>query len=34
MDPYGHVYNLQDGDVVFYHTDISSRDDFISSVTH
>ncbi|RUT29923.1 Ig-like domain-containing protein [Paenibacillus zeisoli] len=34
MDPYGNSYNLQDGDVVFYHTDKSSRDDFRSSVTH
>ncbi|WP_433943212.1 DUF5704 domain-containing protein [Paenibacillus sp. SN-8-1] len=34
MNPYGRTYTLQDGDVVFYHTDKSSRDDFRSSVTH
>ncbi|USB31969.1 DUF5704 domain-containing protein [Paenibacillus sp. YPG26] len=34
LDPYGHYYALQDGDVVFYYTDKSSRDDFRSSVTH
>lgn len=33
-DPYDRFINLQDGDVVFYHTDKSSRDDFWSYVTH
>lgn len=33
-DPYGHVFHLQDGDVMFYHGDASSKDDFTSSVTH
>lgn len=33
-DPYGRRFNLQDGDVVFYHADLSSRDDFRSMVTH
>ena len=33
-DPYGRKFSLQDGDVVFYHADLSSRDDFRSMVTH
>ncbi|MGM1019165.1 MAG: DUF5704 domain-containing protein [Bacillota bacterium] len=33
-DPYGHTFRLQDGDVVFYHADQSSRDDFSSFVPH
>ncbi|WP_348624525.1 DUF5704 domain-containing protein [Paenibacillus peoriae] len=33
-DPYGHTFHLQDGDVVFYHTDQSSRDDLSSFVPH
>ncbi|WGV33236.1 DUF5704 domain-containing protein [Paenibacillus polymyxa] len=33
-DPYGHIFHLQDGDVVFYHADQSSRDDFSSFVPH
>jgi hypothetical protein len=33
-DPYGHTFHLQDGDVVFYHADQSSRDDFSSFVPH
>jgi hypothetical protein len=33
-DPYGHTFHLQDGDVVFYHADQSSRDDFRSFVPH
>lgn len=34
MDPYGRTFILMDGDVVFYHADQSSRDDFQSMVTH
>lgn len=34
VDPYGHTFNLEDGDVIFYHSDESSYDDFQSSVTH
>lgn len=34
MDPYGRRYALKDGDVVFYHADLSSRDDFRPLVTH
>ncbi|MGG6312858.1 DUF5704 domain-containing protein [Paenibacillus macerans] len=33
-DPYGRHFTLLDGDVVFYHADLSSRDDFRSLVTH
>lgn len=33
-DPYGRTFKLMDGDVVFYETDRSSRDDFRSMVTH
>jgi len=33
-DPYDRAYTLMDGDVVFYHADQSSRDDFRSMVTH
>jgi hypothetical protein len=33
-DPYGVTFHLQDGDVVFYHADKSSRDDFDSNGTH
>ncbi|MFK4472326.1 hypothetical protein ABH897_002050 [Paenibacillus sp. RC73] len=33
-DPYGQPFHLQDGDVVFYHADQSSRDDFSSFVPH
>jgi hypothetical protein len=33
-DPYGNKFNLSDGDVVFYHADKSSRDDFDSSGSH
>jgi len=33
-DPYGNQFNLIDGDVIFYHGDQSSYDDFGSSVTH
>lgn len=33
-DPYGRTFTLLDGDVVFYHADQSSRDDFRSMVTH
>lgn len=33
-DPYGRTFALLDGDVVFYHADQSSRDDFQSMVTH
>lgn len=34
VDPYGNSFSLLDGDVVFYHGDLSSYDDFQSSVTH
>ncbi|MCC3382182.1 DUF5704 domain-containing protein [Paenibacillus farraposensis] len=34
QDPYGHTFHLQDGDIVFYHADQSSRDDFSSFVPH
>ncbi|WP_018751634.1 DUF5704 domain-containing protein [Paenibacillus sanguinis] len=34
LDPYGRNFSLQDGDVAFYHADLSSRDDFRSMVTH
>lgn len=33
-DPHGRTFSLRDGDVVFYHADKSSRDDFRSMVTH
>lgn len=33
-DKDNHTYNLLDGDVVFYHGDLSSYDDFDSNVTH
>ncbi|MGF9975477.1 DUF5704 domain-containing protein [Viridibacillus arvi] len=33
-DPYGGVFNLIDGDVLFYHADKSADDDFKSGVTH
>ncbi|TKH44425.1 hypothetical protein C1I60_10615 [Paenibacillus terrae] len=33
-NPYGQPFHLQDGDVVFYHADQSSRDDFSSFVPH
>lgn len=33
-DPYGNVFGLRDGDVMFYHADKSSRDDFDSNQTH
>ncbi|MCG7409152.1 S-layer homology domain-containing protein [Paenibacillus sp. ACRRX] len=33
-DPYGNRFSLTDGDVVFYHGDMSSRDDFDAQVPH
>ncbi|WP_237100197.1 DUF5704 domain-containing protein [Paenibacillus azoreducens] len=33
-DSYGHEFKLKQGDVVFYHADKSSRDDFSSQVPH
>ncbi|WP_146201069.1 DUF5704 domain-containing protein [Tumebacillus permanentifrigoris] len=33
-DPAGHSFPLYDGDVVFYHADKSSRDDFDAGVPH
>ncbi|TVX85651.1 hypothetical protein FPZ44_24975 [Paenibacillus agilis] len=33
-DSYGHTYQLSDGDVIFYHGDLSSYDDFNTSVPH
>lgn len=33
-DPYGFTFPLIDGDVIFYHGDQSSLDDFTPSVTH
>ena len=33
-DPYGYTFELKDGDVIFYHGDASSEDDFNASVTH
>lgn len=33
-DPYGVQFLLQDGDVIFYHTDLSSYDDFSPRGTH
>ncbi|MCM3126698.1 DUF5704 domain-containing protein [Paenibacillus sp. MER 78] len=34
FDAYGHAFTLLDGDVVFYHADRSSRDDFSPQVPH
>lgn len=34
VDPYGRRFTLKDGDVAFYHADLSSRDDFRPLVTH
>ncbi len=34
VDGYGKTFNLKDGDMVFYHADQSSYDDFHSNVTH
>lgn len=34
VDPYGHTFNSLDGDVLYYHADASSSDDFSASVTH
>ncbi|MNJ44302.1 hypothetical protein D3C77_393480 [compost metagenome] len=34
QNPFGVTYRLQDGDVVLYHADLSSRDDFRPMVTH
>lgn len=34
IDPYGNFFELQDGDVIFYHGDQSSYDDFGANVTH
>ncbi|MBP1999339.1 hypothetical protein J2Z69_000358 [Paenibacillus shirakamiensis] len=34
IDPYGNTFHLQDGDVVFYQTDKSSRGDFLATITH
>lgn len=34
VDPYNNLFNLKDGDVVFYNADKSSRDDFGSQVPH
>ncbi|MCD9023481.1 DUF5704 domain-containing protein [Cohnella sp. NL03-T5] len=34
VDPYGATYSLLDGDVVFYHADLSSYDDFGTGGTH
>lgn len=33
-DPYGAAFQLKDGDIVFYHADLSSYDDFGSGGTH
>lgn len=33
-DKYGHKFSVMDGDVVFYHGDLSSYDDFQSNVPH
>ncbi len=33
-DPWGFTFELQDGDVIFYHANKGSKDDFQSSVTH
>ncbi|MFM9280870.1 DUF5704 domain-containing protein [Paenibacillus jiagnxiensis] len=34
QDKYGHEFAAPDGDVVYYHANLSSYDDFKSSVTH
>ncbi|MFJ7982196.1 DUF5704 domain-containing protein [Lysinibacillus xylanilyticus] len=34
VDGFGNMFDLQEGDVIFYHADQSSLDDFKSSVTH
>jgi hypothetical protein len=34
VDPYGRRFTLKDGDVAFYHADLSSRNDFRPLVTH
>lgn len=34
VDGYGNTFNLQEGDMIFYHADQSSLDDFESSITH
>ncbi|GIO31448.1 hypothetical protein J2TS6_25890 [Paenibacillus albilobatus] len=34
QDAYGHRFTLKDGDILFYHADKSSRDDFSSQVPH
>jgi hypothetical protein len=34
VDPYGHTFPLIDGDVIFYHGDQKSTDDFEIGVTH
>ncbi|MNY66391.1 hypothetical protein D3C86_2038080 [compost metagenome] len=34
VDPYGGMFSLLDGDVVFYHADLSSYDDFGTGGTH
>ncbi|MCY9667572.1 DUF5704 domain-containing protein [Paenibacillus alginolyticus] len=34
VDPYGRMFSLLDGDVVFYHADLSSYDDFGTGGTH
>nr|WP_260866459.1 DUF5704 domain-containing protein [Paenibacillus xylanexedens] len=34
QDSYGNSFSLRDGDVVFYHADRSSRDDFSAQVPH
>ncbi|MDQ0087491.1 hypothetical protein J2T12_000885 [Paenibacillus anaericanus] len=34
QDAYGNTFNLKNGDIVFYHGNKSSRDDFSSQVTH
>ncbi|MGE7828989.1 DUF5704 domain-containing protein [Paenibacillus sp. NPDC093718] len=34
LDSYGNAFNLLDGDVVFYHADLSSRNDFSAQVPH
>lgn len=33
-DKYGNTFPLMDGDVVFFHADLSSHDDFEATVTH
>ncbi|MNR65795.1 hypothetical protein D3C85_1889900 [compost metagenome] len=34
VDSYGKMFPLMDGDVVFYHADLSSYDDFGTGGTH